>query len=216
MKAIILLGAPGAGKGTVAELLKQSTDYVHVSTGDMLRAAVKAGSPVGLEAKAFMEKGELVPDDVILRIVGERMAQGGPDAKYMFDGFPRTIDQATGLDAQLAKFGAKVNGVFQLEVPRDVLVDRLAGRRVCKACGAVYHLRNLPTKVEGVCDKCGGATYQRADDSEATVLNRLDVYRKQTESLISFYRSRGVLHEIAAAGAKEDTRDRVVGALSKI
>ena len=216
MKAIILLGAPGAGKGTVAELLKQATDYLHVSTGDMLREAVKAGSPVGREAKAFMEKGELVPDDVILRIVGERMARGGADAKYMFDGFPRTIDQAAGLDGQLGKFGAKVDGVFQLEVPRDVLVDRLAGRRVCKACGAVYHVRNIPTKVAGVCDKCGGATYQRADDSEATVLNRLEVYRRQTESLIAYYRERGVLHEIAAAGRKEDTRDRVLALLASL
>ncbi len=214
MKAIILLGAPGAGKGTVAALLKASTDYLHVSTGDMLREAVKAGSPVGLQAKAYMEKGELVPDAVILGIVRERMEREPGTAKYMFDGFPRTLEQAAGLGELLAQFGAKVDGVFLLDVPRDVLVDRLSGRRVCRQCGAVYHVRNIPTKVAGVCDACGGATYQRPDDSEATVVNRLEVYRRQTEGLIAWYRERGVLFEIEAAGAKEDTRDRVLRVLA--
>ena len=214
MKAIILMGAPGAGKGTVAEQLKKATNLVHVSTGDMLREAVKAGSPVGLEAKGYMERGELVPDEVILRIVRERMARGAADAEYMFDGFPRTLEQARRLDEVLAGFGAKVGAVFQLDVPRDVLVDRLAGRRVCRKCGAVYHVRNIPTRVDGVCDACGGPTYQRPDDSEATVMNRLEVYRKQTESLIEYYRQRGVLFEIPAAGHKEETRDRIVRELS--
>ena len=214
MKAIILLGAPGAGKGTVAALLTASTDYLHVSTGDMLREAVKAGSPVGLQAKAYMEKGELVPDEVILGIVRERMEREPTTAKYMFDGFPRTLEQAVGLGDLLAQFGAKVDGVFLLDVARDVLVDRLSGRRVCRQCGAVYHVRNIPTRVEGVCDACGGATYQRPDDSEATVANRLEVYRRQTEGLIAWYRERGVLFEIEAAGAKEDTRDRVLRVLA--
>lgn len=213
MKAIILLGAPGSGKGTVAGLLKDATDYLHVSTGDMLREAVKAGTPVGLQAKVYMEKGELVPDAVILGIVRERMERESPEAKYMFDGFPRTPAQAAGLSTLLEKFGAKVNGVFLLDVPRDVLIDRLSGRRVCRACGAVYHVRNIPTRVEGVCDACGGETYQRPDDNEATVINRLEVYRAQTESLISYYRGQGSLFEIEAAGAKEDTRARVLDVL---
>ena len=198
MKAIILLGAPGAGKGTLAEGVKTATAFLHVSTGDMLRAAIKAGSPTGLEAKAFMEKGELVPDDVILRIVGERLAQGRPDDQYMFDGFPRTLEQARQLDETLARLGGAIDQVFLLEVPTPVIVSRLSGRRICKGCGAVYHVTNIPSKVEGVCDQCGGALYQRPDDSEATVLNRLDVYQRQTASLIDFYERKGVLVRVNA------------------
>ena len=198
MKAIILLGAPGAGKGTLAEGVKTATDYLHVSTGDMLRAAIKAGSATGLEAKAYMEKGELVPDDVILRIVGERLAQGRSDDKYMFDGFPRTLEQARQLDVTLGKLGAAVNQVFLLEVPTPVIVSRLSGRRICKGCGAVYHVTNIPSKVAGVCDQCGGALYQRPDDSEATVLNRLEVYQRQTASLVDFSEKKGVLVRINA------------------
>ena len=198
MKAIILLGAPGAGKGTLAEGVKNATAFIHVSTGDMLRAAIKAGSPTGLEAKAFMEKGELVPDDVILRIVGERLAQGRPDDQYMFDGFPRTLEQARRLDDVLAGLGGAVNQVFLLEVPTPVIVSRLSGRRICKGCGAVYHVTNIPSKVAGICDQCGGALYQRPDDSEATVLNRLEVYQRQTASLIDFYEQKGVLVRVNA------------------
>ena len=198
MKAIILLGAPGAGKGTLAEGVRTSTDYLHVSTGDMLRAAVKAGTATGLEAKSYMEKGELVPDAVILRIVGERLAQGQPTDKYMFDGFPRTLEQARQLDATLAKLGAALSQVFLLEVPTPVIVSRLSGRRICKSCGAVYHVVNIPSKREGVCDQCGGPLYQRPDDSEATVLNRLEVYERQTASLIDFYEKKGILVRINA------------------
>ncbi len=198
MKAIILLGAPGAGKGTLAEGVRTATDFIHVSTGDMLRAAVKAGSRTGLEAKAYMEKGELVPDDVILRIVGERLAQGQPADQYMFDGFPRTLEQARALDATLAGLGAAVSQVFLLEVPVPVIVSRLSGRRICRKCGAVYHVTNIPSKQEGVCDQCGGPLYQRPDDSEATVLNRLEVYQRQTASLIAFYEQKGVLVRINA------------------
>jgi adenylate kinase len=198
MKAIILLGAPGAGKGTLAEGVRSATDFIHVSTGDMLRAALKAGTETGLEAKSYMEKGELVPDDVIMRIVGERLFQGQDSDQYMFDGFPRTSEQARLLDETLEKSGAKVNQVFLLEVPTKVIVSRLSGRRICKGCGAVYHVTNIPSKVEGVCDQCGGALYQRPDDSEATVLNRLEVYEKQTASLIDFYEQKGVLVRINA------------------
>lgn len=198
MKAIILLGAPGAGKGTLAEGVKNATAFIHVSTGDMLRAAIKAGSPTGLEAKAFMEKGELVPDDVILRIVGERLAQGRPDDQVMFDGFPRTLEQARRLDDVLAGLGGAVNQVFLLEVPTPVIVSRLSGRRICKGCGAVYHVTNIPSKVAGICDQCGGTLYQRPDDSEATVLNRLEVYQRSTASLIDFYERKGVLVRVNA------------------
>ena len=213
MQAIILLGAPGAGKGTLAEGLKAATDYLHVSTGDMLRAAVKAGRPVGLEAKSFMEKGELVPDAVIMKIVKERLEQDPPSVKYMFDGFPRTLEQARLLDETLVSHGGKITHVFLLEVARDLLVDRLSGRRVCKNCGAVYHIRNIPSKAPGVCDVCQGPLYQRPDDSEATVLNRLDVFKKQTESLIEYYQKKGVLARIDAGRDRELAKADIIARL---
>lgn len=205
MKAIILLGAPGAGKGTVAAGLLKTERLAHVSTGDMLREAVKEGRPVGLQAKSYMEKGELVPDEVILGIVRERIERDGGRVDYLFDGFPRTIEQARGLDAVLAEFQSRVNAVLLLNVPEDVLVSRLSGRRVCRQCGAVYHIVNIPTRRPGICDKCGGEVYQRPDDNEATVRNRLVVYRRQTEGLIAFYRERGVLFDIEAGGTPEAT-----------
>lgn len=205
MKVVILLGPPGAGKGTIAEGLKSATDYIHVSTGDMLRAAVKAGKPVGLQARSYMEKGELVPDDVIMRIVTERLEEGTPNAHYLFDGFPRTLEQARLLDEVLSAHQGRIERVFLLEVSRQVLVDRLAGRRVCRNCGAVYHIRNIPPKIPGVCDICGGELYQRPDDTEATVLNRLEVFKKQTQSLIEYYEMKGVLARVDAGQEKEKT-----------
>lgn len=213
MRAIILLGAPGAGKGTIAEGLKASTDYIHVSTGDMLRAAVKAGKPVGLEARSYMEKGELVPDGVIMRIVTERLEEGASDAKYMFDGFPRTTEQARLLDSVLATHGGRIEHVFLLDVPRDVLVDRLAGRRVCRNCGAVYHVRNIPPRVKGICDVCRGELYQRPDDSEATVVNRLDVFKRQTQTLIEYYEKAGVLARIDAGQPRDKTEAEILAVL---
>ena len=214
MKAIILLGAPGAGKGTIAEGIKNATPYLHVSTGDMLRAAVKAGKPVGLEAKSYMEKGELVPDSVIMRIVTERLEEGSPDDKYMFDGFPRTTEQARLLDDVLNAHGGRVDKVFLLDVAKEILVDRLAGRRVCRNCGAVYHVRNIPSKKEGICDQCGGPLYQRPDDTEATVLNRLDVFKKQTASLIDYYEGRKILVKVDAGKSKEKTQREIIGMLA--
>ena len=214
MNTIILLGAPGAGKGTLAEGVRAATDFIHVSTGDMLRAAIKAGTSTGLEAKAFMEKGELVPDEVILRIVRERLAQGRPSDRYMFDGFPRTLEQARGLDETLAELNGRVNQVFLLEVPTPVIVSRLSGRRICKSCGAVYHVTNIPSKVEGVCDQCGGPLYQRPDDSEETVLNRLEVYQRQTASLIDFYETKGVLVRINAGTTPRDATAELLSKLA--
>ena len=214
MNTIILLGAPGAGKGTLAEGVRAATDFIHVSTGDMLRAAIKAGTSTGLEAKAFMDKGELVPDEVILRIVRERLAQGRPTDRYMFDGFPRTLEQARGLDETLAELDGRVNQVFLLEVPTPVIVSRLSGRRICKSCGAVYHVTNIPPKVEGVCDQCGGPLYQRPDDSEETVLNRLEVYQRQTASLIDFYETKGVLVRINAGTTPRDATAELLSKLA--
>lgn len=195
---LILLGAPGAGKGTTAAaLVKQRSDWLHVSTGNMLRDALKSGTQVGLEAKQYMEKGELVPDAVVMRIVGEHLRSGPADATYLFDGFPRTDEQAQLLDQFLSASGEGiVSHAFLLEVAQDILVERIAGRIICRDCGAVYHLANMPPKVEGVCDLCGGELYQRADDNRETVRNRLEVYERQTASLISYYREQGVLKSV--------------------
>jgi adenylate kinase len=214
MEAIILLGGPGAGKGTLAEFLKKNTSYIHVSTGDMLRAAIQAGSPVGVEAKTFMEAGQLVPDSVILRIIEERISSEPTSARFMFDGFPRTIDQAEGLDLLFKKKNGTVVHVFNLVVGRDILLRRLTGRRVCKSCAAVYHMTSRPPKKEGVCDVDAGELYQRADDSEATILNRLEVYEKQTAPLIAYYRKQGLLRDVEAGGKASETDTFVLNILN--
>lgn len=210
MRSIILLGAPGAGKGTVASGLAERTDYQHVSTGDILRVAVKDGTPLGLKAKEYMDRGDLVPDDVIVDLIKERLASGQPDDAYMFDGFPRTLNQARLFEEVLEKIGGVLQFVFLLEVPEEVLIQRLTGRRVCRSCGAVYHVKNIPPKKEGVCDLCGGELYQRPDDSEETVRNRLSVYREQTADLIGHYEEMDVLKRIEANRGPEQTESAVV------
>lgn len=213
MEAIILLGGPGAGKGTLAESLKAKTDYIHVSTGDMLRAAIKAGSPVGLDAKKIIDAGQLVPDSVILGLIEERIATERPDARFIFDGFPRTIEQAEGLDCLFKKCSGTVTHVFKLDVSREALLGRLTGRRVCKTCGAVYHLLSRPPRQAGVCDVDGGELYQRTDDSESTILNRLEVYEKQTAPLIEYYQRKGLLRGIDAGGPADTVTALVLDVL---
>lgn len=203
--AIALLGVPGAGKGTMAEAIKRAMSYIHVSTGDMLRQAIKEGTPVGLEAQSYIEKGDLVPDDVILNIVMDRLDQGSEDSHYMFDGFPRTLVQAQLLDTHFAQRNATLEYVFFLEVPREVSLDRLAGRRICRNCGANFHVRNIPPKVKGVCDYCGGELYQRDDDMEATILNRLRVFHRQTEGLVSYYDHKGILIRVDSSRPQDET-----------
>ena len=210
MKTIILLGAPGAGKGTIAEGIRNASRFIHVSTGDMLRVAVKNGTEVGKKADGFMKRGELVPDDVIVGIVEERLSAGGRTDAYMFDGFPRTVEQARILDATLVRHGSKVDFVFLLDAPRELLIARLTGRRICRKCGQGYHIVNIPPKKAGICDLCGGELYQRADDSEATILNRLDVYTRQTESLISYYEKAGVLVRVDSAKARQETVSEIL------
>ncbi len=166
---------------------------MHFATGDMLREEVHNGTAVGQEAEGFMKRGELVPDEVIIRIVEKRLEAGDPMAAYLFDGFPRTLVQADLLDESLAGRGARIDQVFFLATPREVILQRLTGRRVCRACGASFHVINIPPAVEGVCDACGGELYQRKDDNEETIANRLDVYNRQTESLISRYEEKGLL-----------------------
>jgi adenylate kinase len=197
MQTIILMGAPGSGKGTAAERLAGATGYRHLSTGDLLREAVKSDSPLGREARGYMESGALVPDALILSLVRDTLARDGAEAKVMFDGFPRTLDQARALDGIVAELGGRLVAVFQLNVPEDVIVRRLSGRRVCPACKAVFNVfTSMKPKVEGVCDRCGGALVQRPDDTEATVHNRLQVYARQSAPLVEYYRGQGVLFDI--------------------
>lgn len=193
MKAIILFGAPGSGKGTTAERIRTQAGLIHIATGDMLRAAVKNGTELGREAEGYMKKGSLVPDDVIIRMVEERLDKGKADDAYLFDGFPRTIPQAELLEKSLERRGGSMSHVFFLETPREIIMDRLTGRRTCRKCNATYHVRNIPPKTEGVCDVCGGELYQRVDDKAETISNRLDVFTKETAALILRYEKQGVL-----------------------
>jgi adenylate kinase len=208
----MLLGPPGSGKGTVAEKLRGRWGFVHVATGDMLREEVKQGSAVGREAEGYMKRGELAPDEIIIRIVEARLDSGGQNAAYLFDGFPRTTAQADLLDASLARRGARIQHVFFLDAPRAVLIQRLTGRRVCRQCGANYHVANVPPKKEGICDACGGELYQRKDDGEATIVNRLDVYNRQTESLIARYEQQGIL---ARLNSNQDV-NRLLAAMGRL
>ncbi|QIA28032.1 adenylate kinase [Thermaerobacter sp. PB12/4term] len=194
----IFLGPPGAGKGTQAARLAQRAGVPQIATGDMFRAAVREGTPLGLEAKRYMEAGQLVPDEVTLGLVRERLAQ--PDCRngFLLDGFPRTVPQAEGLNEVLAGLGVRLDGVLYFDVPDAVVVERLSGRRVCPACGATYHVRFEPPQVEGRCDRCGAELVQRSDDREETVRQRLAVYRQQTEPLVRYYREAGLLHTLDA------------------
>jgi len=214
MEAIILLGGPGAGKGTLAEELKKQTDYLHVSTGDMLRAALKSGSEVGLEAKSYIESGALVPDSVILKIIKERIEQGGDTAQFMFDGFPRTLDQAEGLQTLFSEIDGLITHVFNLIVPHETLLRRLTGRRTCKTCGAIYHVFNRPPQVDGICDVDGGELYQRPDDCEETILNRLEVYEKKTAPLVDYYQKKNLLRDIVAGATSFETKTLVLARLN--
>jgi len=198
---VIFLGPPGAGKGTQAQSLAKEWGVPHVATGDMLREAVAAQTPLGLEAKRHMDSGGLVPDDVVIRLVGERLAQPDAKAGVVLDGFPRTVAQAEALDALFARSGLTLDRVIFFDVSRAELLRRLTGRRVCRACGRTFHLVSAPPKLAGKCDVCGAELYQRTDDSEATVGTRLDVYEKQTSPLLDYYRSRNLLGTIAGEGS---------------
>lgn len=212
MQAIILLGAPGSGKGTIAEKIRDACRLSHVATGDMLRLAVKNGTEIGKKAESFMKKGELVPDELIIKIVEERFDKGNKDEKFLFDGFPRTVAQAELLEKSLRARKGLIARVFFLDTPRQVLIDRLSGRRVCRKCGQSYHIRNIPPKKAGICDIRGGELYQRADDTEATIINRLEVYAKQTESLISLYEKKGLLVKVDS----NRNADNVAGEMSRM
>ena len=193
---IVLMGLPGAGKGTQADKIIEKYDIPHISTGDMFRAAIKNGTELGLKAKSFMDKGALVPDEVTIGIVRERLSQPDCDQGFLLDGFPRTTGQAEALDGILTDLGKQVEHVINIEVEKEELVKRLTGRRICKVCGSSYHLVFNPPKEEGKCDKDRGELYQRADDNPETVTNRLEVNIKQSQPLLDFYGKKNVLTNI--------------------
>jgi adenylate kinase len=193
---LVLMGLPGAGKGTQAERIVEKYDIPHISTGDMFRAAMKEETELGLLAKSFIDKGELVPDEVTIGIVRERLGKNDCQNGFLLDGFPRTVAQADSLEGILAELSKQIDYVVNIEVNKDILMERLTGRRICKNCGATYHLVFNPPAVQGECDKCSGELYQRADDNEETVANRLEVNLKQTEPLLNFYNDKGYLRNI--------------------
>jgi adenylate kinase len=201
---VIFLGPPGAGKGTQAGELAREWGVPHIATGDMLREAAARGTRLGLEAKRYMDTGALVPDDVVIGLVGERLGETDAAGGAVLDGFPRTVAQAEALDRLLRARGADIDRVVFFDVARPELLRRLTGRRICRNCGASYHVAFVPPRVAGICDRCGGELYQRDDDTETAVAKRLDVYATQTAPLLDYYRGRGILGEIRGEGAVAD------------
>jgi len=213
---VVLLGPPGAGKGTQAKLLQDEFGAVQISTGDILRKAVADQTPLGQQAAGFINSGALVPDSVIVNLVAERLKEPDCARGFLLDGFPRTIPQAESLDEILKNAGQNLNCVLSVQVAQDIIVERLAGRRTCRQCGALRHIVFNPPKVAGVCDRCGGELYQREDDKEQTIANRLQVYEKQTAPLVQYYRERGLLRAIDGIGEIDQIRARVIGALGDL
>lgn len=193
---IIMLGAPGAGKGTQAKMIAEKYNIPHISTGDIFRANIKEGTPLGKEAKGYMDKGQLVPDELTVRILLDRVASDDCSDGYVLDGFPRTIPQAEVLDSELDKLGDKVDFAINVDVPDENIVRRMGGRRACVTCGATYHIEHVPPKKEGICDKCGSELILRDDDKPETVQKRLSVYHEQTQPLIEYYDKKGILKTV--------------------
>lgn len=206
---LILLGAPGAGKGTQAEIISKKLNIPTISTGNILRAAVKNGTPVGLKAKEYMDAGKLVPDEVIIGVITERLAEADCKGGFILDGVPRTIAQAEALDAA----GVRFDRVLSLEITDQEIEERMSGRRVCSKCGASFHIHARPTKVEGVCDNCGGPVVQRDDDKPETVRHRLEVYHQQTEPLKDYYQAKGLLTLVDNRPTIEATTQAIMEAL---
>ncbi len=207
---IVFLGPPGAGKGTQAKMIAEKYGIPQISTGDMFREHLSKGTELGKKAKEYMDKGALVPDEIVLGMVEERLKQPDCEKGFILDGFPRTVPQAEALDKLLEKLGKKIDYAILIDVPDEELVKRLTGRRTCKKCGMMYHVIFKPPKEEGKCDVCGGELYQRADDNEETVRNRLKVYHEQTEPIIAYYEKKGVLHRIDGMGSIEEIFNRIV------
>ncbi|WP_202319609.1 adenylate kinase [Archaeoglobus neptunius] len=213
---LIFLGAPGAGKGTQAKRVSEKYGIPQISTGDMLREAVANGTELGMKAKEYMDKGELVPDEVVIGIVKERLQQPDCNKGFILDGFPRTLAQAEALDEMLKELNKKIDAVINIAVPEEEVVRRIVYRRTCRKCGAVYHLIYAPPKEDNKCDKCGGELYQRDDDKEETVRERYRVYRENTEPLVEYYRKKGVLYDIDGTKDIDGVWQEIESVLEKI
>jgi len=213
---LIFLGAPGAGKGTQAKKVSEKYGIPQISTGDMLREAVAKGTELGKKAKEYMDKGELVPDEIVIGIVKERLQQPDCERGFILDGFPRTLAQAKALDEMLKELNKKIDGVINIAVPEEEVVKRIVNRRTCRNCGAVYHLIYNPPKEDNKCDKCGGELYQRDDDKEETVRERFRVYKQNTEPLIDYYRKKGVLYDVDGTKDINGVWEEIVAVLSKL
>jgi adenylate kinase len=211
---IILLGPPGAGKGTQAKMMIEKYTIPQISTGDMLRAALKERTPLGLKAKEYMDKGALVPDEVVIGLIQERLKETDCQRGYILDGFPRTVAQAEALDQVLAGLGSKIDHVISIEVDKGDLLKRLTGRRTCRQCGAMFHVIFTPPVNKGICDKCQGELYQRDDDNEDTVRNRLEVYDAQTFPLIQYYQQKGLVRKIEGVGGIQQIFENIVKTLA--
>ena len=212
---VIFLGAPGAGKGTQARRLAAGSGVPQVATGDMLREAVAEGSPLGREAKRYMDSGALVPDEVVIGLVDERLSRPDAAGGYVLDGFPRTVAQAEALDGLLRRRGQDLDRVIFFDVSRDELLRRLTGRRICRRCGTAFHLVSAPPRTAGQCDQCGGELYQRDDDAEGTVARRLDVYQTQTAPLLDYYKQRGLLVRVDGEGRVERVAEAIKKAIKE-
>lgn len=210
---IIMLGAPGAGKGTQAKMIAEKYGIPHVSTGDIFRANIKNGTELGMEAKKYMDQGLLVPDELTVKILLDRVAQADCEKGYVLDGFPRTIPQAEVLDKALSELGDAIDYAINVDVPDENIVKRMSGRRACVTCGATYHIEHVPPRKEGVCDKCGAGLVLRDDDKPETVLNRLKVYHDQTQPLIEFYTEKGVLKTVDGTVDMQDVFGAIVDIL---
>ena len=210
---IIMLGAPGAGKGTQAKKIAEKYSIPHISTGDIFRANIKEGTELGKKAKEYMDKGALVPDELVCDLVVDRISQEDAKNGYVLDGFPRTIPQAEALDAALTKIGEKIDYAIDVDVPDDNIINRMSGRRACVACGGTYHIEFNPTKAEGVCDACGGQLILRDDDQPETVKNRLKVYHEQTQPLIEYYTKKDILKSVDGTQDMSKVFDSIVGIL---
>ena len=207
---MILLGLPGVGKGTQAKKMEENLKIPHIATGDIFRKAIKNETPLGKKAKSFIDAGELVPDEVTIGIVEERLSEADCEDGFILDGFPRTIAQAEALDEILAEQNRELDLAIYLQAEIDILVKRLAGRRVCEDCGEVYHIENDPPEVEGVCDKCGGKVIQRSDDQKETVKKRIEVNKEKTAKLADYYQEKGILHEVQSTGGIEKVQHRLI------
>ncbi len=210
---IIMLGAPGAGKGTQAKMIADKYSIPHVSTGDIFRANIKNGTELGMEAKKYMDQGQLVPDELTVKILLDRVAQDDCKNGYVLDGFPRTIPQAEVLDKALTELGESIDYAINVDVPDENIINRMSGRRACVACGATYHIVHIPTKVEGICDRCGAELILRDDDKPETVKKRLDVYHTQTQPLIEYYSAKNVLKNVDGTRDMKDVFADIVSIL---